>query len=61
MVVDWCCMCKRNGEIPDHLLLHCFSRVVEYGVFTIWGSLGYAAKCRGTFSKLVKQVQQTQI
>ena len=20
---DWCCMCKRNGETTDHLLLHC--------------------------------------
>ena len=23
VVVDWCCMCKRNGETIDHLLLHC--------------------------------------
>ena len=23
MVVDWCCMCKRNGETLDHLLLNC--------------------------------------
>ena len=23
VVVDWCCMCKRNGVITDHLLLHC--------------------------------------
>ena len=23
VVVDWCCMCKRNGETTDHLLLHC--------------------------------------
>lgn len=21
VVVDWCCMCKRNGETMDHLLL----------------------------------------
>ena len=23
MVVNWCCMCKRNGETTDHLLLSC--------------------------------------
>ena len=23
MVVDWCCMCKKNGETTDHLLLRC--------------------------------------
>jgi hypothetical protein len=23
LVVDWCCMCKRSGELIDHLLLHC--------------------------------------
>jgi hypothetical protein len=23
IVVDRCCMCKRNGESVDHLLLHC--------------------------------------
>ena len=23
VVVDWSCMCKRNGEITDHLHLHC--------------------------------------
>jgi hypothetical protein len=23
IVVDWCCMCKRDGESVDHLLLHC--------------------------------------
>ena len=22
VVVDWCCMCKRNGESDDHILLH---------------------------------------
>jgi hypothetical protein len=23
VVVEWCCMCKKNGESIDHLLLHC--------------------------------------
>ena len=22
-ILDWCFMCKRNGESIDHLLLHC--------------------------------------
>jgi hypothetical protein len=22
IVVEWCCMCKKNGELVDHLLLH---------------------------------------
>ena len=22
-MLDWCCMCKCNGESVDHLLLHC--------------------------------------
>jgi hypothetical protein len=23
IVVDWCCMCKKSGELVDHLLLNC--------------------------------------
>ena len=23
LILDWCCMCKRNGESIDHLLIHC--------------------------------------
>jgi len=23
VVVEWCCMCKKNGESIDNLLLHC--------------------------------------
>ena len=22
-VIDWCCMCKRDGETSHHLFLHC--------------------------------------
>jgi hypothetical protein len=23
VVIEWCCMYKKNGESTDHLLLHC--------------------------------------
>ena len=23
VLVDWCIMCRSNGEMADHLLLHC--------------------------------------
>jgi hypothetical protein len=23
VVVEWCCMCKTNEELIDHLLIHC--------------------------------------
>lgn len=23
ITIDWCCMCNKNGEPVDHLLLHC--------------------------------------
>jgi hypothetical protein len=23
IVLDWCCMCKKNGKFIDHLVLHC--------------------------------------
>jgi hypothetical protein len=23
IVVDWCCMCKKSGDIVDHFLLRC--------------------------------------
>jgi len=30
IVVDWYCLCKRNGESVDHLLLYCDS--VAYAI-----------------------------
>ena len=54
VALDWCCMCKKDGESIDHLLLLCHvARVVEYGIFFIWGSLGYSIPCCGSSSKLV--------
>ena len=29
-IMDWCCLCKCNGESVDHLLLHCGE------VFWLW-------------------------
>jgi hypothetical protein len=23
VVVEWCCLCKKNGKSIDHILLHC--------------------------------------
>lgn len=35
--VSFCCLCKREEEIVDHLLLHCsFAKVVEYD-FALFG------------------------
>ena len=38
MILDWCYMCKSNGESVDHLLLHC-PIVYELWsmVFTLFG------------------------
>jgi hypothetical protein len=33
IVVDWCCMCKKNGEFVDHLLLHCEVACAIWNVF----------------------------
>lgn len=62
VVVDWCCLCNRNGETTNHLLLPCpIAQELWNMVCTIWSSLGHAVQCYGFFSKLVRQVQQTQI
>ena len=38
LILDWCYMCKSNGELVDHLLLHC-PIVYELWsmVFTLFG------------------------
>jgi hypothetical protein len=38
VVVEWCCMCKKNGEFVDHLLIHCevATRLWHY-MFTVFG------------------------
>jgi hypothetical protein len=38
VVVEWCCMCKKNGESIDHLLLHCdVARAVWSSFYSLFG------------------------
>jgi hypothetical protein len=37
MVADWCCMCKKNGEPVDHILLHCEVTSVLWSMFSLFG------------------------
>jgi hypothetical protein len=32
-VDDWCCLCKRDGEFVDHILLHCEVACTIWTVF----------------------------
>jgi hypothetical protein len=41
IIVDRCCLCKRNGESVDHLLLHCDV------ASTLWSALFSALVCLG--------------
>lgn len=47
VVMNWCCMCKKDGESIDHLLLHCHlaRELFEYGIVITGASLGYAMPC----------------
>uniref|UniRef100_A0A2N9G614 Uncharacterized protein n=1 Tax=Fagus sylvatica TaxID=28930 RepID=A0A2N9G614_FAGSY len=38
IVLDWCCMCKENGETISHLLLHCSAAMEIWSfMFSIFG------------------------
>ena len=38
LMVDWCCMCKRSGELINHLLLHCSFRTNIWSfIFALFG------------------------
>ena len=40
MVIDWCCMYKRDEETIDHLLMHCpVARELWNLVFSLFGIL----------------------
>ena len=40
VMADWCCMCRRDWEIGDHLLLHCtLARELWYSVLSSFGIL----------------------
>lgn len=51
VVMDWCFMCKKDGETIAHLLLHCHV-IREFGLWysLCWGLLGYAKWCCGNSS-----------
>ena len=46
-ILDWCCLCKCNGESVDHLLLHCGE------VFRLWS---FALRSFGVSWVLLKRV-----
>ena len=55
-VMEWCCMCKHNGESTDHLLLHCevamevWSMVFQlFGV--TWVMPGRMKDCLGSWRR----------
>jgi hypothetical protein len=46
-MAGWCCLCKHNGEMVDHLLFHCSvvslfcgSGDLEFLLLLVWGCLG---------------------
>jgi hypothetical protein len=47
---NWCCLCQRNGECGSSVspLLYGYGYVV-YGVWYVWGSVGYAQIDNGSF------------
>ena len=40
LIIDWCCMCKSNGESVSHLLLHCpIAQELWNMIFTLFGTV----------------------
>ena len=42
IVVEWCCMCKKNGDSVNHLLLHCEIPSALWNTIFSSDDLGYA-------------------
>ncbi len=37
-LVEWCCLCKKSGESPEHLLLHCsYAQALWSFAFSLFG------------------------
>lgn len=37
-MIEWCCVCKKDGEIIDHLLIHCpIAKELWNMVFLLFG------------------------
>ena len=54
ILVNWCCMCHRNEETVDHLLLHCpIAHSVGLYVSNLWDAMGHARFC-GKFGVLLE-------
>jgi hypothetical protein len=51
-----CCLCKKNGETVNHLLLHC--ELVHYGTISriVWLSVGHASSSEGSLCLLEREV-----
>ena len=45
VLLDWCCMCKEDGESIDHLFLHCNAAnelwQLVFSMFGIWWAMPY--------------------
>lgn len=56
ITLDWCCMCTKNGESIDHLLLHCDVARILWDEFFCWRiGLSRVMPQAGGFSSKLKR------